>query len=168
MLAKPRRRQARDVRVTVEAEPRPDLRHLPPVHIETVEYATTLKFQVLRYLVYAIDRPRGHARVPQNVEPVCARLCQQQLLDVRNDLCAPGAAVGVCCVFRIGAVRGLADSLPEALPDIVVSKSEGNRLVGRVEALINGDHAVAATGSPRQLARAEKRDDAAIQKARHG
>ena len=50
-----------------------------------------------------------------------------------------GAAPGIAGVFGLFSEGGIADRLPKAFPDGIVTQPKRELCVGRVEHLINGD-----------------------------
>ena len=116
-----------------------------------IEEAARDELGIAAHLVDAVDRTRGHFGLDEKLQPLVARARAQHVLDLRDDLVARGAAVDVRRVARIGADLRLADRFPEALPDRVVAEPERDRVVLRLEHLVDGDHAVARAGALRAL-----------------
>src|ERR1019366_3547742 len=83
-----------------------------------------------------------------------ARSRLEQCCDIGDDLSTlhPAILVGsrrfVLCSFR------LAHGDPEALPTAVIAKAERDWIIGGIERLINGNHAVLPAGTARPAPRA--------------
>src|ERR1039458_1051754 len=96
-----------------------------------------------------------------------ARSRLEQCCDIGDALSTlhPAILVGsrrfVLCSFR------LAHGDPEALPTAVIAKAERDWIIGGIERLINGNHAVLPAGTARNFTGTEIWNDPAGQKPRH-
>src|SRR5450759_3365436 len=118
-------------------------------------------------LVQPVDRSGWNPVLHEQIQPFLALALPQYRLNPRDDLLACLPPVFVGAKTRIGAVVRIAHRGPETAPDAVVSETERDRRILRVEALIDGDHAVARARAPRKLARAQKRDQPRRHDPRH-
>src|SRR4029077_3896183 len=126
MRAQPGGRRAGAFGLAIETNAEADLRDVAIGALGAIDEAGLVQRRVLRHFVESLDRPRGHAGLREQFQPFGARTGAQQFADQLHDVFTFRAAVLVAGEGRIGSDPGLADRIPEALPDAVVAEAQGH------------------------------------------
>src|SRR3546814_1182029 len=102
--------------------------------------------------IHAIERARRYPRLGKDREPLRTCTLQQNLLDVCNAFSTMRTAGCIACKLGAPGVGRITDCMPESFPDCIRAQTELQRLICRIKALIDCDHAIASPGRGGDLA----------------